>query len=79
MSSRLRVDWPACRRRGFCSELLPEVVELDEWGYPLVTGEVPESLTRLAREAVRTCPTLALRLTDLPAAPPPGRHTKRFL
>jgi ferredoxin len=59
---RLRVDWPACRARGLCYELLPEVVSLDEWGFPIVSGEVPPELQALAREAVRSCPTLALRL-----------------
>lgn len=58
----LRVDWPACRARGFCRELLPELVRLDEWGYPIVEGAVTRKLLDEAREAVRTCPTLALRL-----------------
>ncbi len=58
----LKVDWPSCRARGLCAELLPEVVSLDEWGYPLVTGTVPRSSLAEAREAVRACPRLALRL-----------------
>ncbi len=62
MKHRIRVDWPACHGRGLCSEVLPERIELDEWGYPVVTGEVDDALLALAREAVRTCPTLALRL-----------------
>ena len=62
MSTRLRVDWPACRGRGLCAEVLPELVSLDEWGYPVVHGDVPDDLLGLAREAARTCPTLALRL-----------------
>jgi ferredoxin len=60
--SRLRVDWPACRARGLCHELLPEVVDLDEWGYPVVRGPVPDELKPEASEAVRACPRLALRL-----------------
>ncbi len=62
MSHRIRVDWPACKGRGLCFEVLPEAIELDEWGYPVVIGEVDDRLLPLAREAVRTCPTLALRL-----------------
>jgi len=58
----LKVDWPACRARGLCFELLPEAVALDDWGYPVV-GEVPVELESAAREAVRACPTLALRLS----------------
>ena len=34
----LRVDWPQCRARGLCAELLPERIVLDEWGYPVVLG-----------------------------------------
>lgn len=61
-TSRLRVDWPRCRARGLCHELLPEVVDLDPWGYPVTAPHVPPELLRLAREAVRTCPVSALRL-----------------
>jgi ferredoxin len=60
------VDWPACRARGLCRELLPEVVTLDPWGYPVVGGDVTAELLADARAAVRTCPTLALRLVPRP-------------
>jgi ferredoxin len=58
----LRVDWPACQARGLCHEVLPELVDLDEWGYPIVRGPVTEDLLADAREAVQVCPRLALRL-----------------
>jgi ferredoxin len=61
MSTQLRVDWPACKARGLCFELLPEAVRLDDWGYPVV-GTIPPQLLDAAGEAVRACPTLALRL-----------------
>jgi ferredoxin len=64
VSRSLRVDWPACQGRGLCHELLPEVVDLDEWGYPIVRGEVTLELVGLAREAVRMCPRLALRIVE---------------
>lgn len=64
---RLRVDWPNCKARGVCYELLPELVTLDEWGYPVVTGEVTAELLRDARAAVQACPQLALRLVEVPA------------
>ena len=66
MSHQLRVDWPACKGRGLCFEILPEVIELDEWGYPLVTSDVGPDRVALAREAVKACPTLALRLVKAP-------------
>ena len=58
---RLEVDWQACDARGLCAELLPEAVTRDAWGYPLV-DEVPRWAAGAAREAVRACPKLALRL-----------------
>ena len=60
---RLRVDWIRCDGRGLCAELLPEMVRLDEWGYPIVEDEdLPYDLEPHARQAVAACPTLALRL-----------------
>lgn len=59
---RLAVDWLACRAHGLCAELLPELVDLDDWGYPVVAGEVPRALETHARSAVAACPALALRL-----------------
>jgi ferredoxin len=48
--------------RGSCAELLPEVVELDEWGYPIITGGIAPADLAAARRAAAACPTLALRL-----------------
>lgn len=60
---RLAVDWQACKAHGVCAELLPEIVQLDEWGYPLVApGPVPPELRGYAQRAVKACPALALRL-----------------
>lgn len=59
----LRVDPIACRAHGLCAELLPEMIELDEWGYPVLASRtVPRTLLADAREAVAACPTLALKL-----------------
>jgi ferredoxin len=60
---KLRVNPIACDGHGLCAELLPELVQLDDWGYPIVEGEeVPRQLEQLARRAVDVCPTLALAL-----------------
>ena len=60
---RLRVDFIACAGRGLCAEALPELITLDDWGFPIVTGRaVPPRLLADARETVRLCPKLALRL-----------------
>jgi ferredoxin len=64
METRLRVNPTACTGHGLCAELAPELVTLDEWGYPIVTGRpVPPALSRTARRAVTNCPALALALT----------------
>ena len=63
MSEHLRVNPILCDAHGLCAELLPERIELDEWGYPIVEeGSLPGSLEPLARRAVAACPMLALRL-----------------
>ncbi len=62
---RLRVDWPNCKGHGLCTELLPEVIRLDEWGFPIISGQaIPAHLVDDARRAVSSCPTLALRLIE---------------
>jgi ferredoxin len=61
-TTALRVDWPACAGRGLCAELLPERITLDEWGFPIVMPDVPDSLRSLADEAVAACPHSALRI-----------------
>lgn len=67
MTSRLVVDWTACTGHGVCAELLPELIELDEWGYPIIAdGPVPKDLTRNAVRAWQACPALALRLDTTP-------------
>ena len=63
-AKQLRVDWPTCKARGLCFELLPEVIELDDWGYPVITSEVTPELLAAARSAVRGCPTMALRVVE---------------
>ena len=59
----IAVDPIACHGHGLCAEMLPELLELDEWGYPILHGgEVPPQLQAQARRAAASCPTLALRL-----------------
>jgi ferredoxin len=65
MSARLRVDPIMCEGHGLCAELLPELIRLDDWGYPIIEVEtVPPDLLGLARRAANACPTLALLLDE---------------
>ena len=59
----LIVDRIRCDGRGLCAELLPELIRLDDWGYPIIsTGPIPDHLMPLAERAVEDCPVLALTL-----------------
>ena len=61
--ARLRVNPIMCEAHGLCAELLPELIRLDDWGYPIIDRpEVPVELLGLARRAADACPTLALLL-----------------
>jgi ferredoxin len=72
--ARLRVNPVACTGHGVCAGLLPELISLDEWGYPVLDGApVPPELARRARRAVRDCPALALLLAAEPDQRQPGR------
>jgi ferredoxin len=66
--TRLHVDWTRCDGHGACTELLPELLLRDDWGFPLSrSGErdpgVPPDLLPHARRARKACPLLALTLT----------------
>ena len=65
---RLTVDWTRCRGHGLCAHIVPELMQLDEQGYPVMLDmPVPPWLEHGARRAADMCPGLALRLT--PASP----------
>jgi ferredoxin len=59
----LTIDPVACEAYGYCAELLPEAIALDEWGYPIVNARpVPDELLALAKRAARDCPKRAIAL-----------------
>jgi ferredoxin len=67
-TAELNLDPIRCTGHGLCAELLPEFIELDDWGYPIVDHrDVGPAQMRDVRRAVSACPTLALRL-QRPAA-----------
>src|SRR5215472_12395825 len=82
MTARLRVNPIACSGHGLCAELLPELITLDEWGYPVIGDQpVPARLAKEARRAVTDCPALALRLAaahlaSRSGAAPPGLRSE---
>ena len=73
---RLRVDPINCHAHGLCAELLPELVDLDDWGYPVVAGgPVPPELEGHAVAAREACPALAVRLDKVREGGRPTRGT----
>jgi NADH:ubiquinone oxidoreductase subunit F (NADH-binding)/ferredoxin len=70
--TRLTVDWTRCRGHGLCAHLVPELVQLDAQGFPVFLDmPVPHWLRTEAQQAVRMCPSLALRLNTRPAGEAP--------
>jgi ferredoxin len=64
-SLELLIDPIACDGRGVCAEMLPERIDLDRWGYPIVDGsEIPPALVDHAVRAVRSCPRQAVHLVE---------------
>jgi ferredoxin len=63
MRRRLRIDPIACDGFGYCAELVPELVRLDEWGFPVVRDlPIPEGVEAMAAEAAAQCPRRAVYL-----------------
>jgi len=68
MSERyLNVDPTLCVGHGLCAEILPEVIGLDDWSYPIIaSGPLPPWLRRQGARARAACPALALSLDRQP-------------
>ena len=71
----LHIDWTKCDGRGLCTELIPDLLGRDKWGYPVAKGvdtsnrsnvAVPGSRLAATGDAIDLCPLLALKLI------PPG-------
>lgn len=63
---RLRVNPTLCTGYGYCAEIVPELITVDDWGYPIVSKAHIESdgMLKLARRAIATCPRLALLIEE---------------
>lgn len=65
---RVHVDPKTCQGHARCAALAPEVFELDENGFSTTRNAVvPHELREDAERASRSCPELAITVTD--AAP----------
>ncbi|HEY5629270.1 MAG TPA: ferredoxin [Candidatus Limnocylindrales bacterium] len=58
---KLKIDWIACNGYGVCEAAAPELIVLDDWGYPILPdGPIPRELLGQARKAINDCPMVAL-------------------
>jgi ferredoxin len=58
---KLKIDWIACDGYGVCGAAAPDLIVLDDWGYPVLPdGPVPRDLVRQAEKAINDCPMVAL-------------------
>ncbi|MBK9738426.1 MAG: ferredoxin [Actinobacteria bacterium] len=56
-----------CDGRGMCHDAAPDLIELDEWGYPLLPGhtlraDLTKGQLKAAEDATHACPVLALHI-----------------
>jgi ferredoxin len=63
----LVLDPTKCDGRGLCHDFAPELIQLDEWGYPVLPGgglkaQVCGAGLDAARAATAACPALALHI-----------------
>ncbi|WP_067811526.1 NADH-quinone oxidoreductase subunit NuoF family protein [Actinomadura kijaniata] len=62
---RVAIDWSRCDGHGLCAYLVPELIQLDRYGFPVVLGtDIPAWMERDVQRAVSMCPALALRVTN---------------
>ena len=62
---RLLVNPLLCDGAGYCAEIVPELISLDDWGYPMLRRDTIDDSAALrhAARAVAQCPRAALMLT----------------
>jgi ferredoxin len=64
-SAHLRIDPIACDGIGICTHLAPNLIRVDSWGYPILSGQTLTKRDRKAAEsAVAACPRRALFIAE---------------
>jgi ferredoxin len=63
----LVLDPIKCDGRGMCHDAAPDLVALDEWGYPVLPGgtlraPITRAQRKAAEDATHACPLLALHI-----------------
>ena len=71
---QLLVNPVACDGIGMCTQLAPDVVTTDSWGFPVVLrGDLSDDEIGHAERAVAGCPKRALLLMPSTVPASPGR------
>ena len=66
-ATRIHIDWTRCDGHGLCAALLPDRIQLDEWGFPVVRHpDVVDPGDPELRETAAACPALAFHLEKAP-------------
>ena len=62
---RVEVDYDRCESNAICMGILPEVFEVRDDGFLYILDEEPpEELRARLEEAVRSCPTQAISISE---------------
>lgn len=62
---KVTVDTDLCEANAVCSGLVPEVFEVDESDeLKILVSEIPPELVDRVRDAVQSCPKMALTLEE---------------
>ena len=76
--AKLKIDWIACNGYGVCEAAAPDLIVLDDWGYPILPdGAIPRELHGQAKRAINDCPMVALSWENK-AAVEDGRIERRL-
>ena len=71
----IEVNRVACTGHGICASVLPEQIDLDEWGYPVLrAADVDPGLGGVA---IRLCPARALLWSQRRSEPAGGGRSLR--
>lgn len=67
MNRTLVLNPTLCDGRGMCHDAAPDLIGIDEWGYPLLPGaqlraSIDKRDIRAAEAATHACPLLALHI-----------------
>jgi len=64
MSFHVQLDRDTCAGHGLCATVAPDLIDIDDDGFPVLGDPVPDDQLEAARDAVTACPEQALTLRE---------------